>query len=75
MTGLLVNRVDPETGNPIDVELDNEYNVATASLGAIYQFNDAFALAGNINRGFRAPDLFELYVGRPAWGRSGISIR
>ena len=59
---LLVNRVDPVDGRAVDVELDNEYNVATASLGAIYQFNDAFALAGNINRGFRAPDLFELYV-------------
>ena len=60
---LLGNRIDPETGNPIDVDLENEYNVATASLGAIYRFNDSFALAGNVNRSFRAPDLFELYVG------------
>ena len=59
---LLENRTDPETGNPVDVRLDNDYNVVTASLGALYQVNEAFALAANASRGFRAPELFELYA-------------
>ncbi|MFP4203937.1 MAG: TonB-dependent receptor [Opitutales bacterium] len=60
---LLVNRVDPVTGAPVDMKFDNDYNVATASLGAIHQVSDALAIAGNVNRGYRAPELFELYVG------------
>jgi iron complex outermembrane receptor protein/hemoglobin/transferrin/lactoferrin receptor protein len=60
--GLLDNRVDPVTGAPVAVDLDNDYGVMTASLGALYQVNDSFAIAANANRGFRAPDLFEMYA-------------
>jgi iron complex outermembrane receptor protein/hemoglobin/transferrin/lactoferrin receptor protein len=61
-SSLLENRVDPVTGLPVDVNLENEYNLVTASLGAVYEFTDSFAVAANLNRGFRAPDLFELYA-------------
>ena len=60
--GLLVNRVNPVTGLPVNVNLDNEYNAVTASLGGVYDLTDSFALAANVNRGFRAPTLFELYA-------------
>jgi iron complex outermembrane receptor protein/hemoglobin/transferrin/lactoferrin receptor protein len=61
-TSLLESRVDPITGDPIEVDLDNSYTVATASLGTVYQINESFALAANASRGFRAPELFELYA-------------
>ena len=61
-SSLLDNRVDPVSGLPVAVDLKNDYDVVTASFGALYQVNDSFVLAGNVNRGFRAPDLFEMYA-------------
>ena len=62
--GLLDNRVDPvdPLSGPVAVDLENDYDVVTASFGALYQVTDSFSLAGNVNRGFRAPDLFEMYA-------------
>lgn len=59
---LLANRTDPVSGAPVNVELENDYDIVTASLGAVYEFSDSFALAANLSRGFRAPSLFELYA-------------
>jgi iron complex outermembrane receptor protein/hemoglobin/transferrin/lactoferrin receptor protein len=59
---------------PPGAELENDYNVLTASLGAIYQVNDSLALAGNLNRGFRAPSLFELYANGIHGGVAAIQI-
>ncbi|MDX1585234.1 MAG: TonB-dependent receptor [Balneolaceae bacterium] len=42
--------------------LTQEYYEFSGSLGATYQFSDAFAIAANIGRGFRAPSLFNLHV-------------
>jgi len=73
--GLLANRVDPVSGLPVAaVNLENDYDVLSASFGAIYQFNDAFAVAGNINRGFRAPGLFELYAAGVHGGVAAIQF-
>lgn len=60
--GLLVNRIDPVTGDAVEVNLKNSYDVVTASLGVFYEVTESFAVAANANRGFRAPDLFELYA-------------
>jgi iron complex outermembrane receptor protein/hemoglobin/transferrin/lactoferrin receptor protein len=77
---LLDNRVDPVSGLPVAVDLENDYDVVTASLGVLYQVTDSFALAGNVNRGFRAPDLFEMYaagvhggVAAEQFGDAGLS--
>ncbi len=61
-SGLLTDRRDPVTQQPVAVNLDNRYHVVSASLGALYRVNDNLVLAANANRGFRAPDLFELYA-------------
>ena len=53
---------DRDGDGVIDVPLDNEYNVLTGSVGTLYRFNKNFSIAANVNRGFRAPGLFELYV-------------
>jgi outer membrane receptor protein involved in Fe transport len=71
---LLVNRVDPISGAPVDVDLNNEYNVVTASLGTVFQAAESFAVAANINRGFRAPELFELYSSGEHGGVAAIQF-
>jgi iron complex outermembrane receptor protein/hemoglobin/transferrin/lactoferrin receptor protein len=43
-------------------DLDNDYVIATGSLGAVYRVTPRLAVAGNLGRGFRAPSLFDLYV-------------
>jgi len=40
----------------------NDYSVTTGSLGASYKVSDRLTLAGNVEEGFRAPTLFELYA-------------
>ncbi|MGC9452727.1 MAG: TonB-dependent receptor [Oceanipulchritudo sp.] len=60
--GLLENRRDPISGNPVIVALETEFNIVTASLGALFQASDTLVFAANLNRGFRAPTLFELYA-------------
>lgn len=42
--------------------LDQSYIEFSGSFGATYKFTEAFAIAGNIGRGFRAPSLFNLHV-------------
>lgn len=42
--------------------MDQSYSVVTGSIGASYQLTEELVAAANIGRGFRAPDLFELYV-------------
>lgn len=42
--------------------LTQQYYEFSGSLGATYQFSEAFAVAANIGRGFRAPSLFNLHV-------------
>lgn len=42
--------------------LENDYLTPTGSLGATYRLTDNLALAGNLGRAFRAPNLFELYA-------------
>jgi iron complex outermembrane receptor protein/hemoglobin/transferrin/lactoferrin receptor protein len=41
---------------------EQSYSVVTGSIGASYQMTDNLVAAANVGRGFRAPDLFELYV-------------
>ena len=51
------------TGQLFDSDqLENSYVTPTASLGALYAVTDRLSLAGNVSRGFRAPNLFELYA-------------
>ena len=54
--------LDRDGDGRVDVDLENTYTEVTGSLGATYRLTDALALAANVGRGFRAPDLFELYV-------------
>ncbi|NBC88727.1 MAG: TonB-dependent receptor, partial [Alphaproteobacteria bacterium] len=42
--------------------LEQEYTIATGSLGAVYRVSDTFSLTANVSRGFRAPTIFELFV-------------
>lgn len=42
--------------------LTNTYVTPTASLGASYRVTDRLSIASNVARGFRAPNLFELYA-------------
>lgn len=49
-----------------------EYSAFSGSLGASYQFNDEFVVAGNVGRGFRAPTLFELFSGGMHSGISAV---
>ena len=42
--------------------LSNDYVTPTASLGARYAVTDRLSLTSNLARGFRAPNLFELYA-------------
>ena len=41
---------------------ENDYLVATGGLGASYAVTENLSLMGNLSRGFRAPNLFELYA-------------
>lgn len=54
--------LDPDGDGVIDMDLKNSHEVLTGSFGLVYQLMDQAALAFNIGRGFRAPDLFELYA-------------
>jgi len=56
-----LNLPDFDAGETEDV-LQQEYYEFSGSVGATYQFTEAFAVAGNIGRGFRAPSLFNLHV-------------
>jgi len=50
-------------GLPADDDLlTNTYVTPTASLGASYALTNRLTLASNVARGFRAPNLFELYA-------------
>lgn len=56
-------RTVDDSGLPADPALlENEYNVFTGSLGAVYRLTEDLSLTANLGRGFRAPDLFELYA-------------
>lgn len=41
---------------------EDSWSVFTGSIGANYHVNDNFAIVANVGRGFRAPELFELFV-------------
>jgi len=41
---------------------DQDYTVATGSLGAVYRVNERLSVTANLARGFRAPSIFELFV-------------
>jgi len=45
--------------------LNKTFSGASGSLGATYNFSDAFLLKGNIARGFRAPSIAELSANGP----------
>jgi iron complex outermembrane receptor protein/hemoglobin/transferrin/lactoferrin receptor protein len=42
--------------------LDQDYTVATGSIGAVYRVSENLSITGNLARGFRAPTIFELFV-------------
>jgi iron complex outermembrane receptor protein/hemoglobin/transferrin/lactoferrin receptor protein len=54
--------LDRDGDGSVDGDLDHSYDVGTASLGFVYRMTDHLAAAVNVGRGFRAPDLFELYA-------------
>lgn len=56
-----LNLPDSDAGETEDV-LQQEYYEFSGSVGATYQFTEAFAVAANVGRGFRAPSLFNLHV-------------
>jgi len=41
---------------------EDSWSVFTGSIGANYHVNDNLAIVANVGRGFRAPELFELFV-------------
>ncbi len=45
-----------------DDQLTNSYVTPTGSVGARYAVTDRLSIASNVSRGFRAPNLFELYA-------------
>ena len=49
-------------GPPPPGERENDYLVATWGLGASYAVSEQLSVMGNLSRGFRAPNLFELYA-------------
>jgi iron complex outermembrane receptor protein/hemoglobin/transferrin/lactoferrin receptor protein len=63
-------RVEAKRGKTADASglpanndlLENDYVIPTGSLGASYRLSDSWAVSSNIARGFRAPNLFELYA-------------
>ena len=42
---------------------EQDFQIATGSLGGTYRFNSNLSLAANLATGFRAPSIFELYAG------------
>ena len=61
------------SGLPADPALlENEYSVFTGSLGAVYKVTDDLSLTASVGRGFRAPDLFELYANGQHGGVAAI---
>lgn len=53
---------------------EHTYSVMTGSLGASYQLTDNLVAAANLGRGFRAPDLFELFVNGVHGGVAAVQI-
>ena len=57
------NRTFDQSVIPEDPALrENSYSVFSGSVGATWKFTDRWSAVANIGRGFRAPELFELYV-------------
>ena len=57
------DRTVDESGLPANPALlENDYSVATGSLGLVYRVSEALSLTASVGRGFRAPTLFELYA-------------
>mgnify|MGYP006278055625 CR=1 FL=1 len=46
-----------------DSNNERTFDVVTGSVGATYQLANHWALAGSLARGYRAPNIFELYAG------------
>jgi len=65
---------DRDADGAIDpgIDLENDWDVVTASLGALVPITEELSLAANLGRGFRAPDLFELYVNGQHGGVAAI---
>ncbi|TYP95521.1 iron complex outermembrane recepter protein/hemoglobin/transferrin/lactoferrin receptor protein [Fodinibius salinus] len=56
-----LNLPDYSAGETTDV-LEQSYFEFSGSLGGTYQITNTFAIAANVGRGFRAPNLFNLHV-------------
>ena len=57
------NRTFDQSVIPEDPALrENSYSVFSGSVGATWKFTDRWSAVANIARGFRAPELFELYA-------------
>jgi len=54
--------LDPDRDGVVDMDLEKTDAVVTGSFGLVYRLMEQAAVAVNIGRGFRAPDLFELYA-------------
>lgn len=60
---------------PTDASLrEQSYSVITGSIGASYQVTDNLVAAANIGRGFRAPDMFELFVNGVHGGVAAVQV-
>lgn len=53
---------------------EDSWSVFSGSIGANYHVNDNLAIVANVGRGFRAPDLFELFVNGVHGGVAAVQI-
>ncbi len=52
----------------------NDYSAVTGSLGVVYRINRTVSLAGNLGRGWRPPNAFELFANGVHGGVSAVQI-
>jgi len=64
----------PDPGRDLPDGFSNDYRAVTGSVGVVYRLNRTVSLAGNLGRGWRPPNAFELFANGVHNGVSAIQI-
>lgn len=65
---------DPNEELGYDEETKEDYTAATGDVGLVYHPKEEVAISGNVGRGFRAPNLFELLANGPHLGEARYEV-
>ncbi len=66
--------VPPDPGRDLPDGFSNDYRAVTGSVGVVYRLNPTVSLAGNLGRGWRPPNAFELFANGVHNGVSAFQV-